>query len=169
LTARCNLVIVGGDLRNPSPDEREQLDLIDAVLREYPAARAGLLLPGHRPHDVVARWLAVAAADHGIYVCGSLKEEFGLALLEALAAGLVVIGPASGGPATYIEPGVTGFLVEPGALATAFRPALDLAVREPGARVDRARDRIRDGLTVQSMAAALADVYTAVTSAAAQS
>ena len=169
LTARCNLVIVGGDLRNPSPDEREQLDLIDAVLREYPAARAGLLLPGHRPHDVVARWLAVAAADHGIYVCGSLKEEFGLALLEALAAGLVVIGPASGGPATYIEPGVTGFLVEPGALATAFRPALDLAAREPGARVDRARDRIRDGLTVQSMAAALADVYTAVTSAAAQS
>ena len=39
----------------------------------------------------------------GAYVCGSLKEEFGLAILEAMAAGLPVVAPAGGGPATYVE------------------------------------------------------------------
>ena len=55
---------------------------------------------------------AALIAPGGVYVCGSLKEEFGLALIEALAAGLVVVGPDGGGPATYIEDGVTGFLVD---------------------------------------------------------
>ncbi len=70
------------------------------MLADNPAAAAGLILPGHRPNDVVARWMAARGpgsgdliAPGGVYVCGSLKEEFGLALIEALAAGLVVVGP----------------------------------------------------------------------------
>ncbi len=101
--ARCNLVMVGGDLDDPSPAEQEQVGLIAAVVERDPAAAAGLVLAGHRPNDVVARWLAAAhlgtdpaggglVGPRGVYVCGSLKEEFGIALLEALAAGLVVVG-----------------------------------------------------------------------------
>ena len=137
LAERCNLLIVGGDLADPSPDEREQLDLIAEVLARFPAAAAGLLMPGHRPNDVVAVWLAAARAGRaggigpaGVYVCSSLKEEFGLALVEALASGLVVVGPAAGGPATYIEDGVTGVLVDtrrPDEVARAMRAAFDLA------------------------------------------
>ncbi|SDT36319.1 Glycosyltransferase involved in cell wall bisynthesis [Actinoplanes derwentensis] len=173
LRERCNLLIVGGDLADPSPDEREQLELIARVLRDDPDASAGLLMPGHRPNDVVARWLAAAHAGRasliaagGVYVCASLKEEFGLALLEALAAGLVVVGPDAGGPATYIEHGVTGLLAragDPAALAVAFRAALDLADLPMPSRVDLARARISAGLTVDSMAGSLAGIYASVT------
>jgi glycosyltransferase involved in cell wall biosynthesis len=165
LWQRSNLVIVGGDLADPSPDEREQLDQIREAVRDSPAA-AGLILPGHRPHDEVARWLALARPG-GVYACASLKEEFGLALLEALAAGLVVIGPDAGGPPTYVEQGRAGFLVDTGRpenLARALGEALDLAAG-PGqaARVERARERIRAGFTVTAMATALRAVYTTVT------
>ncbi|MFI7542601.1 glycosyltransferase [Actinoplanes sp. NPDC049599] len=166
LWRRSNLVIVGGDLADPSPDEREQLDQIAELLRGSPAA-AGLILSGHRPNDEVARWLTLARDRRGLYVCASLKEEFGLALLEALAAGLVVVGPDAGGPPTYVEHGRTGLLVDtsrPENLARAMADGLDLAAG-PGqaARVARARDRIRAGFTVGAMATALRGIYTTVT------
>ena len=170
LAERSNLLIVGGDLADPSPDEREQLDLVAEVLRRYPAAAPGLLMPGHRPNDVVAVWLAAARAGRadgigpgGVYVCSSLKEEFGLALLEALAAGLVVVGPAAGGPATYIEDGVTGVLVDtrrPDEVARAMRTAFDLATAPGQAeRTDRALARVRADFTVQAMADRLGGIY----------
>jgi glycosyltransferase involved in cell wall biosynthesis len=46
----------------------------------------------------------------GVYVCASIKEEFGIAILEGMAAGLLVVAPTGGGPATYVENGVTGIL-----------------------------------------------------------
>ncbi len=117
LRDRANLLVVGGDLANPSDDEREQLALIDAVVDPDGRPAAGLILPGHRPNDVVARWTAAVrcglpglSAPRGIYVCASVKEEFGIALLEAMASGLLVVAPDGGGPATYVEEGVTGFL-----------------------------------------------------------
>lgn len=170
LAERCNLLIVGGDLADPSPDEREQLDRIAEVLARFPAAAAGLLMPGHRPNDVVALWLAAARAGRpggigpaGVYVCSSLKEEFGLALVEALASGLVVVGPAAGGPATYIDHGVTGVLVDtrrPEEVARGMREALDLA-SAPGQdeRIDRAVERISADFTVQAMADRLSAIY----------
>ena len=170
LAERCNLLIVGGDLADPSPDEREQLDLIAEVLTRFPAAAAGLLMPGHRPNDVVAVWLAAARAGRaggngpaGVYVCSSLKEEFGLALLEALASGLVVVGPAAGGPATYIDDGVTGVLVDtrrPDEVARAIRAAFDLATAPGQAeRMNRALERVRADFTVQAMADRLSAIY----------
>jgi glycosyltransferase involved in cell wall biosynthesis len=173
LAERCNLLVVGGDLADPSPDEREQLDLIAEVLSRFPAAAAGLLMPGHRPNDVVAVWLAAARAGRaggiapaGVYVCSSLKEEFGLALLEALASGLVVVGPAAGGPATYIEDGVTGVLVDtrrPDEVARAIRTAFDLATApHQDERIDQALERISADFTVQAMADRLSAIYAGV-------
>lgn len=170
LAERCNLLIVGGDLSDPSPDEREQIDLIDEVLARFPAAAGGLLMPGHRPNDVVAVWLAAARAGRegtvgpaGVYVCSSLKEEFGLALLEALASGLVVVGPAAGGPATYVDDGVTGVLVDtrrPSEVARGIRAAFDLATAPGQAeRVERAVERVRADFTVQAMADRLGAIY----------
>ncbi|AGZ42765.1 glycosyltransferase [Actinoplanes friuliensis] len=166
LWQRCNLVILGGDLANPSADERGQLDLIADVLRRHPEAANGLVMPGHQQHDVVARWLA-SAGPGSVYVCASLKEEFGLALLEALAAGLVVVGPDAGGPPAYVDQGRTGLLTDttrPAELARAFRGALDLAAGEgQAARAAFARERVRAGFTVQAMAATLGKIYTTVT------
>lgn len=163
---RCNLVVVGGDLDDPSPSEREQLDRIEDVLRRFPDARDGVVLAGHRPNTVVAAWLALTrhgggpVAPGGAYVCGSLKEEFGLAVLEAMAAGNVVVVPEAGGPASYVRPGHHGVLVdtrEPREVAAGIAAALDMA-RRPGVADDVA-DVVRTRFTIDAMAAALVEVY----------
>ncbi|TFD84917.1 glycosyltransferase [Cryobacterium serini] len=173
LQQRCNLLIVGGDLEHPSFDEVAELarmarSLPDAGLDD--AASHGLLLAGHRPNDTVARWLAAArygrpglAAPFGVYVCASMKEEFGIALLEAMATGLTVVAPNGGGPATYVEHGVTGILVDTGdgaALARSIAEAVDLAAgAQGGANAARARSMVANNFTIEAMASALSAVY----------
>ena len=170
LRARCNLLVVGGDLEHPSGEERRQLDRIDAALPGGRAAAGGLLLAGHRANDTVAHWLAAArygrpglAAPCGAYVCASVKEEFGIALLEALATGLPVVAPGGGGPATFVEHGMTGFLVDtrdPRALARGITSALELSGGAHGAtHAQRAHDRVARDFAIQTMADALSVVY----------
>ncbi|MBM7503176.1 glycosyltransferase [Agromyces aurantiacus] len=173
LAERANLLVIGGDLARPTADEREQLDRIDTAVPPGDRAAAGLLLPGHRPNDVTARWFAAArlgvpglAAPGGVYACASLKEEFGLALLEAMATGLFVVAPDGGGPATYVEHGVTGLLTatwEPDRLADALDAALATAGAErDDARAERSRAMVRENFTIQRMARSLAGVYRGV-------
>ncbi|TFD01200.1 glycosyltransferase [Cryobacterium sandaracinum] len=170
LRARCNLLILGGDLNSPSLDEKSQLDQMAAVVDLANAADQGLLLAGHRTNDTVAHWLAAArygrpglAAPNGAYVCASMKEEFGIALLEAMATGLTVVAPNSGGPATYVEHAVTGFLVDTGnqtALAGGIIAALDLAAGPLGPEyADRAGEMVSRSFTIQAMAETLTRVY----------
>ncbi|WP_213813691.1 glycosyltransferase [Glaciihabitans sp. dw_435] len=173
LRDRANLLLIGGDLAHPSDDEREQLDLMNLVVPESERAQAGLLLPGHRPNDTVARWVAAArfgvpglAAANGVYVCGSLKEEFGIALLEAMAAGLLVVAPAGGGPATYVQNGLTGYLTRTSdvtLLGTAMDAALTAAAAETDdERASASRDTVQRSFTIQAMASALSEVYRTV-------
>ena len=119
LRDRANLLLVGGDLDDPNADERGQLARIDDLVPRDEGPGRGLLLAGHRPNATVAVWLAAVrhgrpgvSAPGGIYVSASLKEEFGIAILEAMATGLVVVAPWEGGPATYVDDGVTGILAD---------------------------------------------------------
>ena len=170
LHTRCNLLIVGGDVTTPTSDEQQQLCAIDAVLPLDRAAARGLLLPGHRPNATVATWLRAVregrpglAAPDGVYVSASLKEEFGIAILEAMATGLVVVAPCTGGPATYVADGVTGVLADTGSrdrLREAISAALDLAAA-PGAaeRAAAAQAMVRDRFGIETMATALTEIY----------
>jgi glycosyltransferase involved in cell wall biosynthesis len=173
LRDRANLLIVGGNLAEPSRDESEQLDLINARIEPSERERSGLLLAGHQPNDTVARWVAAArfgvpglAAPAGVYVCGSLKEEFGIALLEAMASGLMVVAPNGGGPATYVRDDVTGFLTttsDPAQLGSAIAAALDAVAAESSAdRTDLSRATVADNFTIEAMAYALHTVYATV-------
>ncbi|MFP7760243.1 glycosyltransferase [Marisediminicola sp. LYQ85] len=173
-----NLLIVGGDLEQPSSDEREQLDRIHAIIPPGDAAEAGLLLAGHRSNDTVGRWLAATrygrpgrAASSGIYVCASVKEEFGIAILEAMATGLTVVAPDGGGPATYVEAGVTGLLVETTsreALANGIVDALAIAQGPAGFdNAERASAMVAGTFAIGAMASSLAATYRDVASAAA--
>lgn len=172
LADRANLLIVGGDLESPSDDEREQLGAIDAAVAPGDRPARGLILPGHRPNGVAAEWLAAArfglpglVAPGGAYVCASVKEEFGLAILEAMATGLIVVAPDSGGPATYVDDGDTGFLVptgDPAKLVEGIGRALDRAAASDAAVATRSRDLVAARFTIQGMAATLTPVYRSV-------
>ena len=167
LRRRANLVIVGGDLDDPIPEERAEIDRIEAAFVPHPEMAEALVMLGHRPHDDVLRVLATAevglgttVAPGGAYACGSRKEEFGLAIVEALAAGLPVVAPRAGGPGSYLEEGITGRLVDTldrAALAAGIHDALDLAGL-PG-RADRARALVAERFTIGAMADALIPVY----------
>jgi glycosyltransferase involved in cell wall biosynthesis len=156
-----NLVIVGGDLERPSPDE---LDVLLAIEDAVHGDTDGVILLGHRPHAELARLFADASGGTGaIYVAGSRKEEFGLAIVEAMAAGLVVVAPSTGGPSTYVVEGVDGYLVDTGvvgALADGMRSALQL-VAVPG-RAAATSARILGAYTIEAMASRLVDLYTEV-------
>jgi glycosyltransferase involved in cell wall biosynthesis len=167
LRLRANLVIVGGSLEDPTPEERTEMDRIEALRADHPALAEALILLGHRPHDDVLRVMAVAdlgfdaaIAPGGAYVCGSRKEEFGLAIVEAMAAGLAVVAPRVGGPASYVEDGVTGLLVDtmdPTAIGAGIHGALDLADL-PGRR-ERAQRLVDDRFTIGTMSDVLAGMY----------
>jgi glycosyltransferase involved in cell wall biosynthesis len=124
-----------------------------------------LVLLGGRPRNDIARLLAATVtgrdlgwAGGGVYVDGALKEEFGLAVLEALAAGLVVVAPSTGGPSTYIEHGDTGILVDPDHdLGRAIDEAFGLVDRHD--RAKRARSMVEQNYSIETMAAGLVDLY----------
>ena len=71
------------------------------------------------------------------------REPFGIAAVEAMAAGKPVVASASGGLAGIVEDGVTGFLVEPGnaeKLAERIKTlAADPALRRGMGRAGRER------------------------------
>jgi glycosyltransferase involved in cell wall biosynthesis len=167
LGARANLVLVGGDLDHPTAGEAAELARIDVLFRRHAGLADRVILLGHRRHAEAGLVLAVArhgwgerVAPGGAYVCGSLKEEFGLAILEAMAAGLPVVAPLSGGPATYVEPGVTGALVDtndPRAIAAGIDDALRLAA-DPRTG-ERTRAVVDARFTLSRMARTLAAVY----------
>lgn len=66
--------------------------------------------PGAKPHAEVVKELC--AAD--ILIHPSEWESFGIAVVEAMAAGVPVIAARSPGPSDTVNHGVTGFLYTPG-------------------------------------------------------
>ena len=128
--------------------------LREDLARRSAALVPGALLPGFT-EDLPA---ALSAAD--VFAHPALYEGFGLAPLEAMAAGLPVAASSVGGLPELISTEVDGLLVPPGdpeALATALRRLL--ASRELRERLGgRARARARD-FSRERMVAAYATAY----------
>ncbi len=162
LVSAFNLVIIGGTLEDPTDTEREVLNKIQDIVEENPESRSGLILLGHVPNFEALCLLQ--AAHHGrgrlvgaggFFVCPSDKEEFGIALLEALASGLPVVAPNSGGPPSYIRDGVDGVLVDTTSV-TEIRSGIyrlsDLNLRPDSTRIKRL-------FSIDSMSRELVELY----------
>ncbi|WP_372348555.1 glycosyltransferase family 4 protein [Streptomyces sp. KL116D] len=110
------LVVVGGSDEQPSEHERSMHATVRSLLTGQDAAAARLAMVPAMPNGSVRRLeRALADTDNGIaawYVCPSAKEEFGIAILEAMEAGLPVAGPRRGGVAHYLRDGVNGILLD---------------------------------------------------------
>ena len=131
---RPRVLFVGGDF------ERKGGDLLLRWFRQYGRDRCELDLvtrdevavePGVRVHHGIvgnsedARRLFFGA---DIFVLPSLGECFGIAAIEAMAAGLPVVMTRVGGATDIVRHGETGYLIEPGSersLAEALNALLD--------------------------------------------
>jgi glycosyltransferase involved in cell wall biosynthesis len=126
--------------------ERGHALLVEAfakVSRELPSAR--LVLVGDGPmREAIARrvqelglkervefagavpeiWPALAEAD--VFATAPVAEAAGIAIMEAMAAGLPVVAPNVGGIPELVEPGRTGELCRPGDPDDLARALLDL-------------------------------------------
>lgn len=121
LTARHPTVV--GVMCGPADKASAYWRRIESMARDL-GLDDRLLIPGDvrppRKDDVVA------ASD--VVVHPSHAESFGLAVLEAMAAGKPVVAAATDGPRLLIEDGVSGVLVAPGdveALSAAVGRLLD--------------------------------------------
>jgi glycosyltransferase involved in cell wall biosynthesis len=114
--ADASLVLVGGH-----PGEWEGEHPCAAIA----AARArNVFLAGWHEHDALPSFFGAADAT----ALASVREQFGLVLVEGMACGLPAIAVDRFGPAEIVEDGRTGWLVEPddeAALAAALRHAID--------------------------------------------
>ena len=130
-TRRAPLVLVGGF---PGEHEGEH--------PEQTIARLGaqdVQLAGWYDHDDLPGVLN--AAD--VIVLPSVREQFGLALVEGMACGLAAIAVDAFGPAEIVRDGETGWLVAPDD-CDALAAALVDAVNRPAERRRRAGNGQRD-------------------------
>lgn len=100
-------------VRREVPDARLVL-IGDGVMRpvlEEQVARLGLQDGVEFKGAVPEVWSHLAAAD--VFALASLSEAFGIAIVEAMAAGLPVVAAATGGIPELVVPGVTGELFPP--------------------------------------------------------
>jgi glycosyltransferase involved in cell wall biosynthesis len=113
---RASLVLLGGH-----PGEWEGEHPYDAVRA---SGARDVFLAGWHEHDTLPDFLDAADAT----VLASVREQFGLVLVEGMACGLPAIAVDRFGPAEIVEHGTTGWLVEPDdelGLAAALREAID--------------------------------------------
>ena len=118
------LVIVGGH-----PGEWEGEHPADTIAR---LGVRGVFLAGWRDHAEVSEFLS--AAD--LFALASVREQFGLVLVEAMACEMAVIAVDRFGPGEIIDDGETGWLVEPDDVE-GLAGALIHAVDDPAERARR--------------------------------
>ncbi len=129
---RASLVLLGGH-----PGEWEGEHPCEAIAA---SGAPDVFLAGWHEHDTLPAFFA--AAD--VNVLASVREQFGLVLVEGMACGLPAVAVDRFGPGEIVEDGRTGWLVEPGRRDRARAGALPGDRRARGAGAPR-RPRPRDG------------------------
>jgi len=96
-----------------------------------------------------------------VFVLPSLREAFGLVLVEAMASGVAVVATDNGGTTDIIEDGKTGYLVPP-ANSDRLAEAIRTLLRNPDQKRDMekvALERVKSMFTADEMARKTFAVY----------
>lgn len=118
-----NLLIIGGSRQ----DEHVEEAVMKTYFREYMTSRPELA--GRFAHVEALPNVAVRSIERtimlhepthmpNVYLCSSVKEEFGISILEAMSEGFLVFAPIKGGVRTYIIDSKNGFLIDTSDAAT---------------------------------------------------
>jgi glycosyltransferase involved in cell wall biosynthesis len=144
-------LIVGGDSYNLSPEYAASLE---PLARELGLAEH-VTITGYVEEPLPY----LRAMD--VFINASEAEPFGIAIVEAMAAGVPVVAVADGGPSEIIEPQQTGVLVDSGrpeSLAAGAAPLIEdgeLRSRLSSAALERARTRFSAAAMVEALTAKL--------------
>lgn len=111
-----NLLIIGGDVENPSKEEKIIIDYFKGYLDSNPHLKDKFFHKSAASNSdirLIEKSIMSKQLNYPhIYLCSSIKEEFGIAILEAMSQGFLILGPIKGGVKTYIKNGVNGFLID---------------------------------------------------------
>lgn len=113
----ARFIIIGED-KSPQMENRRSLESLIAELD----LNGTVEMPGWRDD------MPAALASLTLFVSAARSEPFGLAIVEAMAAGLPIVAAASEGAVEILEDGVTGKLVrvdDPDVLGEAINDLLD--------------------------------------------
>ena len=172
LSRRYNLVLIGGNLSEPNPEEARMIAGIEQTLERHPEL-AGCFSHLSALDNTVVRRLERALVERAlaetgsdrvpVYLCSSLKEEFGISILEAMAAGFLVLAPQRGGVPTYLEHGKSGFLIDTATAESMRREAEQILLSEPQTRLRQiaaeGRRFILENFGIEKIARRFADFY----------
>src|SRR5690606_16328689 len=111
-----NLLIIGGDLERPSKEEVMVIDFFKDHLQRHPEFKGRFIHKGAMSNSdigLLERHIIKRDFDYPhIYLCSSVKEDFGIAILEAMSRGFLTLGPIKGGVKSYMRNGENGFLID---------------------------------------------------------
>ena len=162
-----DLILIGGSPSNPTPTEQKMLRSIEKLLQQFPAAKPYFFLLPALPNGQI-RALETFLKDHypfrqpPVYVCSSLKEEFGIAILEAMSAGWLAIGPQAGGLSSYIQDGENGFLADTSEIKRfeqKLLTILSIEEQELGKISARGQNTVRENYDIHRISELLVDLY----------
>lgn len=116
LSETHNLLIIGGDLERPSKEEEMVMEFFKDFLQKHPQFKDRFIHKGAMSNldiRLLERDIIKRDFDYPhIYLCSSVKEEFGIAILEAMSIGFLTLGPIKGGVKSYMKNGENGFLID---------------------------------------------------------
>ena len=161
--------------------EKGQIHLIEALpylLDRWPKLRCLLIGTGPLMDDFKKRVAALGLSETCIFpgvrmdmpdvyplldlfVLPSLREPFGLVLLEAMASNIPVIATAAGGPMDFIRSGVNGILVPPSD-PVKLAEQIDMMLSNPDrlmALAKRGYETVKRGFDVRKTVRTIEETY----------
>lgn len=165
-----NLVFIGGNIDRPDPIESWMLQQFDLLMKNNPELIGRFShIPALSNPEVRLLEQSITACIRGpkpnVYMCSSFKEEFGIAIIEAMCSGFLVIAPINGGVSSYIESGSNGFLIyntDTTTMKQGMEEVLDHAVYDSKELHDiaqRGREFVTETFNIKRIADEFSDYY----------